>query len=315
MLRSLVFIALAALLTSGAATAASEVSPAPTGAASAPGAQAPAEVSFAIIRTGGSHTREAVTFSGGSFSKKVGGVWSAFLVKHNGKLVLLDSGLGSKMAEQFDTDMPSWGKPLFRYEEEGPVVPARKQLDAAGMPPIEHIVLTHAHWDHASGLVDFPGAEIGVSEEEMASVRQAKSSMGKPWPSQVGSKDLKWKILQFQPVPYEGFERSLDMYGDGSVVLVPMYGHTPGSVGMFVKVTSGKRYFFVGDVVWNAGALAEGRPKLWPVRKMVDHDDMQTQAAIDRIRAVMKRNPGLVVVPSHDGGVQDTLGYFPAWVR
>ena len=220
---------------------------------------------------------------------------------------------GSKAAEQSEKDMPWWGKLVFGDQE--PVVPARKQLSAAGIGPIDRIVLSHAHWDHASGLVDFPGAEIEVAEEELAFVRQPESKMNKPWPSQVSSPALRWKVLQFQPTPYEGYERSLDMFGDGSVVFVPMFGHTPGSVGMLVTVTTGKRYFFVGDTVWNADALAEGKPKFWAGRMMADLDAGRVQAEIEKIRAVMKRNPGMVVVPAHDGGVQGAIGYFPAWVR
>ena len=314
MFPALVSIALAAgLSTALAATPSPDASTASPPALSASKPKVAADVSFAIIKTGGGPSREALTYSGGSFWKKVPGNFSAFLVKHDEALVLFDSGLGSKAAEQSEKDMPWWGKLVFGDQE--PVVPARKQLSAAGIGPIDRIVLSHAHWDHASGLVDFPGAEIEVAEEELAFVRQPESKMNKPWPSQVSSPALRWKVLQFQPTPYEGYERSLDMFGDGSVVFVPMFGHTPGSVGMLVTVTTGKRYFFVGDTVWNADALAEGKPKFWAGRMMADLDAGRVQAEIEKIRAVMKRNPGMVVVPAHDGGVQGAIGYFPAWVR
>jgi hypothetical protein len=41
----------------------------------------------------------------------------------------------------------------------------------------------------------------------------------------------------------------------------------------------------------------------------------QTQAAIEKIRAVMQRDPGVVVVAAHDARVQADLGFFPAWVK
>ena len=34
--------------------------------------------------------------------------------------------------------------------------------------------------------------------------------------------------LQFEAKPYETFDESADLYKDGSVVLVPLRGHTPG---------------------------------------------------------------------------------------
>ncbi|MEO6624647.1 MAG: MBL fold metallo-hydrolase [Burkholderiaceae bacterium] len=314
MLHALVSIALAAgLSTTLAAGAPIGVSSASPPALSAYRPKAAADVSFTIVKTGGGPTREGLSYSGGSFWKKVNGSFSAFLVKHNGALLLFDTGLGSKTAEQIERDMPWWGGLVFSGQE--PIVPARKQLSEDGIGSIERIVLSHSHWDHASGLVDFPGAEIQVPEEELAFIRQPQAKMNRAWPSQVSSPDLKWKAMQFQPTPYEGYERSLDMFGDGSVVFVPMFGHTPGSVGMFVTVTSGKRYFFIGDTVWNASALAESRPKFWLGSAMADLDADRVQAEIEKVRAVMMRNPGMVIIPAHDGDVQGALGYFPAWVR
>ena len=53
--------------------------------------------------------------------------------------------------------------------------------------------------------------------------------------------------LRFDPVPYETFDESADLYKDGSVVVVPFRGHTPGSVGIFVNVSPTRRLFYVGD--------------------------------------------------------------------
>lgn len=276
-------------------------------------AAAQAEVRFAIVKTASLRVKQGLVFSGGSFSEEVASHFSAFLVEHGEDRFLFDAGLGRHVAQQYAQDMPRWNRPFFRYED--PVHPAAEQLQAAGIGPIRRIVLSHGHWDHASGLEDFPGAEVWLAGEELDFVQHPASKVGSAWPSQVVGKPLRWQPIAFEPVPFEGFERSLDLYRDGSAVLVPMFGHTPGSVGLFLRVSSGRRFFFVGDVVWHAGALAEGRPKFWAGRWLVDHDAAMTQAAIDRIRAAMARDPALVVVPAHDGGVQDRLGLFPQWVK
>ncbi|MBL8365175.1 MAG: hypothetical protein JNN14_07840, partial [Comamonas sp.] len=114
---------------------------------------------------------------------------------------------------------------------------------------------------------------------------------------------------------YKGYAESLDVYQDGTVVLVPMPGHTPGSLGLFVTVDSGRQYFFIGDVTWTVAALRQGAAKFWVAGKLVDGDAQQTQASLDKVRALMQAEPGLVVIPAHDSVVQDGLGYFPAWVR
>ncbi len=277
------------------------------------GADAQPDVGFSIIRTAKLAVREGMVYAGGSFGKEVESNFSAILVKHGRDLFLFDSGLGSRIAEQYRQDMPLWARPFFKYED--PVLPARTQLEQAGLPPIERIILSHTHWDHASALDDFPQAQVWASAPEIEAVHHAATSLGGSWPSQVSSKAIDWHVLEFQPVPYEGFDSSIDLFQDGKVVLVPLYGHTPGSIGMFVTVDSGKRYFFVGDAVWRADALAEGRPKFWPARLLVDYAVMQTQGTIEQIRSVLAKHPDLAIVPAHDGTVQNALGYFPQWVK
>lgn len=274
--------------------------------------QAQPLVRMAIVKTASVQVRQGLVFSGGDFGTVVDTHFSAFLIQHGDDLLLFDAGLGRGMDRQYEQDMPWWARPLFRYE--GPVRPAADQLQAAGIGPVRRIVLSHGHWDHASGLEDFPGAEIWLSAEELGFVQQPVGGVGGAWPSQVAGKPLNWKALAFEPVDVEGFGRSLDLFGDGTMVLVPMYGHTPGSVGLLLRTSSGRRFFLVGDVVWNAGALPEGRPKIWAGRWLVDHDAALTQQMLDRIRAAQARDPALIVVPAHDGGVQDRLGLFPSWV-
>lgn len=269
-------------------------------------------VGLSIIRTGGASTVEGMLFAGGSFTTKASLNFSAFLVKHGERTLLFDTGLGSHIDAQFQQDMPHWARLFFKYDE--PVLPARRQLEQAGMAPVQTIILSHSHWDHASGIPDFPDATVWASAPELALIHQPRHDFGGNWPSQVGSPDIKWQTLEFKAVPFEGFSTSLDLFGDGSVVLVPLYGHTPGSVGMFVTVDSGHRYFLVGDAVWSAGALKNGSPKFWAARWLADADSDQTQQAENQIRAAMQRDPSLTVVPAHDGAVQQALGYFPKWV-
>jgi glyoxylase-like metal-dependent hydrolase (beta-lactamase superfamily II) len=105
------------------------------------------------------------------------------------------------------------------------------------------------------------------------------------------------------------------VYQDGKVVLVPMPGHTPGSLGLFVTADSGTVYFFIGDVAWTVAALQQGKPKFWVAGKLVDGDAQQTQTTLEKVRALMQSEPGLIVIPAHDSAVQSGLGYFPNWVK
>lgn len=268
-------------------------------------------VSFSIIRTGGRLSPESMLYQGGG-KAKVEVVYSAVLVRHAGQDFLFDTGLGSRIDEQYARDMPGWKRPFFFYGK--PIVPARAQLARAGVPAVRRIVLSHGHWDHASGVVDFPGAEIWVAQPERILIEKAGHGADSIWPSQVGGSSLAWKSIDFRSGPYRGFERSLDVYGDGTVVLVPQFGHTEGSVGMFVTTSSGRRFFFCGDTVWSAAAIEAARPKFWLARALVDADAARTLSQVQRMAALRKDDPGLTIVPAHDGRVQARLGYFPGWV-
>lgn len=296
------------------AAAAAEV----TGARVTPGrsrtgaAAGTAGVRLAIINTARLRVREGLVFAGGDFGRDVLNTFSAILVQHGDEALLFDSGLGSRIEAQYRADMPRWQRPFFRYE--APVRPAAAQLAGRGLPPVSRIILSHSHWDHASALGDFPDAEVWAAPEELGAVAHPHGGVGGAWPSQVGAAAIRWRALRFAPIPYRGFQRSLDLFGDGSLVLVPLFGHTAGSVGLFATTASGRCYFFVGDAVWSASALNEGAAKFWPARVLVDHDAAATLAVIEEIRRVQRAYPDVVVVPAHDGRVQAALGFFPKWL-
>lgn len=124
-------------------------------------------------------------------------------------------------------------------------------------------------------------------------------------------------MLDFSGGPFKGYPQSRDLYQDGTVVLVPMPGHTQGSVGLFLTVDSGTVYFFIGDVAWSRDAVLAGAHKFWAAGLLVDQNAVQTLSAVEHVRALAQAQPqpGLVVVPAHDSKVQDALGYFPQWVK
>lgn len=281
-----------------------------TSAAAAAKATTP-DVSFALIRTASVTTLEGFTYRGGSFLKPITVNHTAVLVRHPRGSFLFDSGLGRRIDSQYEADMPLWARPFFQYEK--PVSPARDQIQHAGLAPVSRIILSHSHWDHASGLVDFPEAAVWTTAAERDYMKHA-SPPGN-FPSQTGSSAIRWHEFAFTGPAWNGYAKSLDLFGDGSAVLVPLPGHTPGAVGLFVTVASGRSYFFCGDLVWRADALREGQPKWFISSLIVDDDREATLAGVQQLHDLMRKRPDLVVVPAHDAAVQDRLGYFPQWVH
>jgi glyoxylase-like metal-dependent hydrolase (beta-lactamase superfamily II) len=173
------------------------------------------------------------------------------------------------------------------------------------------VILSHSHWDHISGLEDFPQAEVWAARAEIDYIDRLP----------VGElvrrmKDkIRWKAIEFSDGAYENFDRSLDLFKDGSIVLVPLPGHTPGSLGMFVNLRSGKRFLFTGDLTWSVEGVEIPTERPWIARKLVDLDEEEVRRSIVKVHLLRQRYPELIVVPAHDRRVHDRLANFPAVER
>jgi glyoxylase-like metal-dependent hydrolase (beta-lactamase superfamily II) len=142
-----------------------------------------------------------------------------------------------------------------------PLKPAADQLDSAGYDRkrLRYILLTHAHWDHVSGVPDFPGVPVLLTAAEYRFIDVGGFATET---ARKMKTTASFEEYAFDRVTYLGFDQSRDLYGDGSIVMVPVPGHTPGSVAVFVTLPHGARYAFVGDLVWQLEGLIEreGRP-------------------------------------------------------
>jgi glyoxylase-like metal-dependent hydrolase (beta-lactamase superfamily II) len=247
------------------------------------------------------HSKAGFAYRGGSLGEpRVFGM-AGVLVEHPQGRLLFDAGFGSRVDEHFRTIPPLMQK-LSTYEKEATVA---EQLAAAGIAPasLKGVVLTHAHWDHVSGLEDLKGAPVWVTQAERDFIRS--DDPGARLAHSFG--ELDYKTYAFDGGPYLGFEHSHDVFGDGAVVLVPVPGHTPGSIIAFVTLPGGKRYAFVGDLVWQREGIEIPAERPWVSSRLVDKDRAQVRRWIVHMHHLGKAMPGLVIVPAHDRRVLETL--------
>ncbi|MFY9609781.1 MAG: MBL fold metallo-hydrolase [Blastocatellia bacterium] len=280
--------------------------PEPVFQASLSGASALPETSLSLIKCGKMMSKQVFVFRGGNWSEGYDSGMAAVLVRHPKGTLLFDTGFGANVDEHIKT-IPALMRLLTTYDKE---TSAAAQLQAHGVDPneIEMAIISHSHWDHVSGLEDFPRAEAWFSKQELDDIPTLPAG---ELIQQMKSK-LKLRAFEFAGSPYENFDRSLDLFGDTSIVLVPLPGHTPGSIGMFVNLRSGKRFFFIGDLTWALEGIELPAERPWISRKLVDRNEEQVRAAIVKVHQLMKRYPDLVVVPAHDRRVHDRIANFPA---
>lgn len=272
----------------------------------------PSRFRFTIFDTAYSKTPEAFTFPSGSWSKTVELHHYAILVEHPLRTVLIDTGIGSQYLEQIKHH--SWlSKAALNINLKKPAI---TQLNENNSTPLKvnDILLTHIHWDHSSGLIDFPDAQLYLAEEEISWLNHEKYTEARGiHPEHFEKHKNKIRTIPFQEKAYEGFKESWDMFNDGALVVVKLGGHTPGSIGIFLNFSSQERYFFVGDISWKINEERQLLYKSKVGRIFSDQNITETARKIHKINHLANANPYIKIIPAHDQKAYLGLKFWPEW--
>jgi N-acyl homoserine lactone hydrolase len=249
------------------------------------------------------------TFTSFPFAMTAGTI----VVKHPAGTLLIDTGNSS----HFDDEVSGYPF-LLRFQLKNlagqldPDVPLGQLLRLVGEDPakIRWVILSHTHLDHAGGLMDLPRIPVLLTQEELSFANdpgvQAKGFVIAAHTARFPSPDN--PTLKFEPKPYETFDESADLYGDGSVVVVPLRGHTPGSVGIFVNLDSRKRLFYVGDAVDDERSIEDrsGKPL---ILRDTDNDRTRANEIVAKLNQLQKIAPEITIIPAH--GRSAYFKFFP----
>jgi glyoxylase-like metal-dependent hydrolase (beta-lactamase superfamily II) len=184
----------------------------------------------------------------------LGGGWSddtlpvnAYLVRHTDGLLLFDTGQTARAAAPGYHQVWHPYLRLARFEL-GPDDEIGPQLARAGIEParVRWIVLSHLHTDHVGGVGGFPGAHVIVSRIEWERAQglagKLRGYVPQHWPVEVVP-----ELVDCGGPPVGPFAGSFDVASDGTMLVVPTPGHTPGHVSLVVRDAAGA-YFLGGDV-------------------------------------------------------------------
>jgi N-acyl homoserine lactone hydrolase len=240
-----------------------------------------------FLAAGRVRMKKSIYIPGADRSETIDLPVSSALIRHKQGNVLFDTGCHPSVVDHADE---RWG-PLARLMK--PIMTADEtllpSLACVGLGPddIDIVVNSHFHPDHCGCNQFFSKATIlaHASELEAAKAQGAEAA---------GYLRADWDFGR----PVEAVTGEKDLFGDASVVLVPLPGHTPGSLGALVSLERDGQFLLASDAVslrqsldtdtaprntWNAEALLKSFEEVRRIEKsgaaiICGHDDGQWQS-------------------------------------
>ena len=193
------------------------------------------------------------------------------------------------------------------YPVAGPNVPANfavktplvDQLAKLEVKPeqITFVGISHYHGDHIGQARSFPKATLLIGKGDWDALtgsqppQNANPALLEPW-IKGGAK--------VEPVV-----RDKDVFGDGSVVMLDLPGHTPGHHALLVKLKNKGNVLLTGDLAHlRENYESNGVPSF-------NTNRAETLASLDRFKKIAENLKATVVI-QHDPRDTDKLPAFPA---
>ena len=163
--------------------------------------------------------------------------------------------------------------------------PAAFDRVEAAMKKASAIVFTHEHVDHVGGVAAAP--DFAAIAKQVRMTREQYDS-----PKLERGEFPAGTLAGLTPLSYQG----LYTVSPG-VVLQQAPGHSPGSQLIYVELTGGQRFLFVGDIAWTKDniKLETGRPG---IATLLMKEDRPAVAA--QLHALAQLPPDVHVVVAHD---------------
>lgn len=215
--------------------------------------------------------------AGGDESEAVRAPVPAFLIEHPKGKVLFDAGMNQRFND-YMKHSPSAAKGYGVELEAASEISAQLRLLGIDPGAIDFVALSHLHHDHCSGLSLIPNATLLIQAEEY------DFACSDPSPAY----DKAYFDLGH---PVKKIRGEYDVFGDGSLVLFPTPGHTPGHQSARVRLAQGD-VILTADCCYTGEVLATHRltPGSW--------DRALHLQSLDTLRDL--QSAGALIVFGHD---------------
>lgn len=154
---------------------------------------------------------------------------------------------------------------------------------------VNHVLMTHLHYDHTGGMKELAHATFHVNEAEWAYANDGGGLA-------TGYVRNDYKAL----TQIETFdETGKDIFGDGSVVARATPGHSIGHTGFRIRMTDGQVIDFLGDAAFSVAQIEDG-VDFGRFPRSVAYKRELAEETLGRLRDEADENPEFVRLVSHD---------------
>lgn len=237
-----------------------------------------------------------------------------FLIEHSDRLVLFDTGIDPAILSDKDYIKQAIGRFLlpriFRLQvAEGDRIDQVLASAGVAASDIQTAVISHLHFDHVGGIAQIPQADLLVSDQEWAILSESHPEREWILREHIEIPSAKWRQISFEPTDdplFEGFDGIHDVAGDGSMVLIPTPGHTPGSMSLLIRQEGWAPILLVGDLTYETALLEQDI-----VPGTGDRETLL--ASFAKVRRLKELLPGLAIVASHDFAAEEAVSLATRW--
>lgn len=233
---------------------------------------------------------------------------NVYVIEHENGLVLFDTGEDRRAVTDPGYFPGGFAGLIFRRLAKfriGQGDTLTEQLARIGYDAgdVTTAIVSHLHQDHIGGLRELPNARILVSAAEWTQLDASDAEVKGFLLDHIRVPSFNWTQITPEPsadASIAPFTHSHDVFGDGSLLLVPTPGHTAGSLSLLVERGSLAPLLLVGDLTYDVDVMASGHiPGLG--------ERAQVRRSSRAVLELQKRRDGLVVLAAHDPAASDML--------